>query len=166
MAKVYLGLGGNVGDAKAQIAQAIEKLREIGTVGKISSLYETEPVGLTDQEWFLNCALILQTIFTPQQLLKKLKHIEKEIGRTPSVQNGPREIDIDILLYEDHILQTDTLIIPHPRMQERAFVLAPLVEIAPRVLHPIIKKTITQLFSELPQTHAFKKLIVDKGHAT
>jgi 2-amino-4-hydroxy-6-hydroxymethyldihydropteridine diphosphokinase len=158
MANTYLGLGGNVGDTKAYLAQAIEKLKKIGTVEKISSFYNTEPVGLAEQEWFLNSALLLETELPPQELLAALKNIEKEVGRTPSVQNGPREIDMDILLYDDVILKTKTLTMPHPRLHERAFVLAPLCDIAPTLLHPVLKKTIAQLFSELNDTHQFAKL--------
>jgi|SRR6185295_3499636 len=140
MATVYLGLGGNVGDTKVYFAEALEKLKKIGTVEKISSLYKTEPVGFKDQAWFVNCAVLLETDVSPQELLSEVKKIEKELGRTPSVKNGPREIDIDILLYDDIVLETDMLTIPHPRMHKRAFVLIPLSEIAPNALHPRLKK--------------------------
>ena len=149
MAKAYLGLGGNVGDTKAYLARALGQLGELGTIEAVSSFYKTEPVGLKEQSDFLNCALVLATELSPQELFIEVKKIEKEIGRTPSVKDGPREIDIDILLYDDVVVQTETLTIPHPRMHERAFVLVPLSEISSDVVHPVFKKTSSELLAVL-----------------
>lgn len=153
MALAYLGLGGNVGDTRAYFEAAKEKLKGLGTIRAVSSLYRTEPVGLAGQPWFLNCALILETDMSPHDLLSSLKVIEKELGRIPTVTNGPREIDIDILLYDDMIIETENLTIPHPRMHERKFVLLPLFEIASKATHPILKKTIAELIVHVADTH-------------
>ena len=158
MAHAYLGLGGNVGDSRAFFKAAIEKLKAHGTVDAVSSLYRTEPVDSKDQEWFLNCALIFETERAPEQVLVQIKKIEKELGRTPSHRNGPREIDIDILLYDDVIMHTDTLTIPHPRMHERRFVLAPLADIALHVRHPILNKTVAELLHGLVDSSIVRRV--------
>lgn len=161
MAKAYLGLGGNVGDTKKYFARALEKLKNLGTIEAVSSFYKTEPVGIINQPRFLNAALVLETSLSPQELIVAIKNIEKELGRTPSVRNGPREIDIDILLYDDIVTQTDTLTIPHPRMHERAFVLVPLSEIAPETTHPVLKKTPSELLFGLASAGMCKKFSLD-----
>ena len=158
MAEAYLALGGNVGDTRSCFHKALELLARLGTVEKVSSLYKTEPVGFADQQWFLNAALVLQTDLPPQELLRKVKAIETELGRSKGVVNGPREIDIDILLYDGAVLKEEGLTIPHPRMHERLFVLAPLSEIAPETMHPVFAKTIRTLLNETTDTHACQKL--------
>lgn len=158
MAKAYVGIGSNKGDARAHIHAALEELKKIGTIQRVSSLYKTEPVGFTDQEWFLNCTLLLETEISPEALLTAFKEIEKELGRTPSVRNGPREIDIDLLLYDEKVVNTEVLTVPHPRMHERAFVLLPLSEIVPDAVHPVFKKTVAELRGELHDTHACEKV--------
>ncbi|MES2014636.1 MAG: 2-amino-4-hydroxy-6-hydroxymethyldihydropteridine diphosphokinase [Patescibacteria group bacterium] len=158
MAKAYVGIGSNKGDARAHIHKALEELKKIGTILSISSLYKTEPVGFAEQEWFLNCALLLETELSPKALLTAFKRIEKELGRTPSIKNGPREIDIDLLLYGETIIHTEVLTVPHSRMHERSFVLLPLSEIAPNVIHPIFKKTVAELRVEIHDTHACEKI--------
>ena len=132
METVYLGVGSNLGDRERYIQQAIRSLR--GTSGifvkKVSSLYDTDPVGGPPQGKFLNGAIELETTLSPRELLTRLKEIEKRAGRKQRVRYGPREIDLDILLYDTLTLQNKDLQIPHPRMFERDFVLAPLREIA------------------------------------
>jgi len=136
--KTYLCLGSNVGDRRAAIVGGVAELERSGvTVEAQSSLYETEPVGLEDQRWFLNRVVCGTTKMAPDRLLAACKRIERWFGRRRSrVRFGPRTLDIDILLYGDHAISTDRLTIPHPRIRERRFVLVPLVEIAPGVVDP------------------------------
>jgi 2-amino-4-hydroxy-6-hydroxymethyldihydropteridine diphosphokinase len=133
---VYLGLGANLGDREGNIARALEMLREKVTVGKVSPLYETDPVGYLNQPAFLNAACKGDTALAPDDLLSFVKGIEKRLGREPSFANAPRHMDIDILLYDDLIMESSVLTIPHPRMKERAFVLVPLADIAPDLMLP------------------------------
>lgn len=150
MARIFLGLGSNLGDREKNINLALEKLGQVGKVHKVSSLYETEPVGYKDQPWFLNLVAEFETKLSPQELLRAGKAIEKELGREPGPRFGPRPIDLDILLYDNLVLGIPELTIPHPRLAERAFVLIPLAEIAPEVLHPVLKKTVRELREVLP----------------
>ena len=143
--RAYLGLGTNLGDRAANIAGALRRMADFGTVAAVSSLYETEPWGIAEQPKFLNAACLLMTALPPHDLLVALKHIEQAMGRTPTVRNGPRLIDIDILFYDDVILATPGLTIPHARLHERSFVLRPLLEIAPDVVHPVLKRTVCAL---------------------
>ena len=154
---VYLSLGTNLGDRQANLADAIERLRRIGDLVSISSFYETEPVELAAQPWFLNCAVALQTEKMPKQLLAAVMEIEKELGRRREQKKGPRIIDIDILLFGNSTVNTQDLKVPHPAMQERRFVLEPLAEIAPEQLHPVFKRTIRELRDALPPGQAVKK---------
>jgi 2-amino-4-hydroxy-6-hydroxymethyldihydropteridine diphosphokinase len=146
----YLSLGSNVGDRVAHLRDAIARLESIGRVVSVSSFYETEPVEVTDQPWFLNCAVGLETALTAEQLMARLLQIEQEMGRRRIQKKGPRTIDIDILLFDDLILDSPDVTIPHPAMQKRRFVLEPLAEIAAEARHPGIKKTIRELLEELP----------------
>ena len=160
---VYLSLGSNVGDREAQLLDAQARLGTVGRVAAVSSVYETEPVEFTAQPWFLNCAIALETSNTPQQLMSEILRIEHEMGRRREqnrlAQNkGPRSIDIDILLFGNQIVDSKDLTIPHPAMHQRRFVLEPLAEIAPEVIHPILKKTIRELLDALPPGQAVRKL--------
>ena len=149
MSAVYIGIGSNLGDRYRNCLRAIELLRQNGLfVTKQSSMYETEPWGVTEQPEFVNMAVETETDLAPMRLLEMLKKIEKEMGRQDTIRWGPRIIDLDILLYNDIILNTDSLTIPHPLMHEREFVLGPLSEIAGEFIHPVLKKSITDLFKE------------------
>ena len=143
---VYLGLGSNLGDRAGYLQAAISALARHGRVTAISSLYESEPMYYTEQPRFLNMATAFLTEIEPAPLLVALKDIEWTIGRDPAgPRNGPRVIDIDILFHGDRILLTPELTIPHPRLAERSFVLTPLSEIAPQLLHPVSRLTIAEL---------------------
>ena len=155
---VYLSLGSNVGDREAQLREAQTRLGAVGRVVAVSSFYETEPVEFTRQPWFLNCALALETRKTPQQLIAAILRIEEGMGRRRVQKKGPRAIDIDILLFDDVILDPPELTIPHPALHQRRFVLEPLAEIAPEVLHPALKKTIGELSDALPPGQVVRKL--------
>lgn len=155
---VYLSLGSNAGDRATHLCAAIERLAESGTVIATSGFYETEPVDFLDQPWFLNCAVALETGETPRELLAHALMIEEGMGRRRTRDKGPRTMDIDILLFGDRVIDEPGLKIPHPAMHERRFVLAPLAEIAPGVLHPAIKKTARQLLAGLPTGQAVRSL--------
>jgi 2-amino-4-hydroxy-6-hydroxymethyldihydropteridine diphosphokinase len=154
----YLSLGSNVGNREAHLRDAIARLARIGKVIRVSSFYETEPVEFTDQPWFLNCAVALETSATPQELMKAILQIEEEMGRRRVQKKGPREIDIDILIFEDEVIESEGLKIPHPAMSQRRFVLEPLAEIAPEVRNPVMAKTVEELLRELPEGQAVKKV--------
>ena len=147
MVQAYLGLGSNIGDREQQLQEAIKIIDSIEgiTVTKISPIYETAPIGYTDQPNFLNLCLEIETELSPQQLLKHCLDIEQQLHRVREIRWGPRTLDIDILLYSDNIIETDNLSIPHPRMQERAFVLIPLNDIASDKKDPRLNQKIHDL---------------------
>jgi 2-amino-4-hydroxy-6-hydroxymethyldihydropteridine diphosphokinase len=145
MATVYLSLGSNLGNRARNLYGALRRLGAKIGLAEISSLYETEPVGLAEQPWFLNLVCSAETVLSPRELLAITKGIEQEMGRERGVRFGPRLIDIDLLLYDDLILQSEDLDIPHPRLHERHFVLIPLNELAPDLIHPILGGTVTDL---------------------
>ncbi len=154
MAQVYIGLGSNIGDKRKNITNATVLIGALmGDLKVLSSLYETSPWGFESENQFLNAAILVETDQTPETCLAMAKAIEREMGRVKTGEGyEDRIIDVDILLYEDMVLSTESLTIPHPLMQQRDFVLRPLAEIAPNLLHPTLKKTMAELLSELKQT--------------
>ena len=144
---VYLALGSNMDDRLANLKQAIASLPPQMTVKKKSKVYETPPWGYTDQPKFLNQVLMVTTYLDPEPLLRHIKRLEVALGRKASFRNGPRLIDIDILFYDDLMLETPDLILPHPRLHERGFVLLPMMDIAPDLVHPVKKKSIREMMA-------------------
>jgi 2-amino-4-hydroxy-6-hydroxymethyldihydropteridine diphosphokinase len=149
---VFLALGTNLGEREANLAQARWELSALIVIRKESSIYETPPWGVTDQPAFLNQVLAVETHLNPLELLAAVKDIEARMGRVPSVRFGPRLIDIDILFYGDTVLDTPALTLPHPRMAERAFVLVPLLEIAPDLVSPVNGERLADLLAGLNQS--------------
>jgi 2-amino-4-hydroxy-6-hydroxymethyldihydropteridine diphosphokinase len=152
MSEAYIGIGSNLGNRKQNCENAISLLKENRiTVLKRSTMFETAPWGIKDQPKFINMAIKIDTILEPEDLLSLLKEIESAIGRTQTFRWGPRIIDLDILLYDNSIINTNTVKIPHPGIKDRDFVLRPLSEIAPEKIHPVFKKSIKKLLDELPK---------------
>lgn len=145
MVTIYLGLGSNLGDRAQNIHEALQRLKKTIRLVQISSLYETEPVGPAAQPWFLNLVCRGETDLAPEALLHLVKRIEREMGRKKGLRFGPRLIDIDILFYDDLVISTPQLEIPHPRLHERGFTLVPLCEMAPELVHPLLGMTIREL---------------------
>ncbi|HPH97884.1 MAG TPA: 2-amino-4-hydroxy-6-hydroxymethyldihydropteridine diphosphokinase [Anaerolineaceae bacterium] len=153
METVYLATGTNLGERAANLRHAREELARAGvTVTAVSLIYETPPWGYLPQPHFLNQVLQAQTALSPLELLKAVKKIEKHLGREPAVRYGPRLIDLDILFYGDHLINEEHLVVPHPRLHERAFVLVPLNDLVPDLVHPLLKQTIHSLLAGLPQS--------------
>ena len=147
--RVFLSLGSNLGERLANIRAALEQLGAAGIeVCRVSSFYKTEPVGFGPQAWFVNCVAEVRTQLMPLRLLKTLKAVERRVGRRSGVAKGPRPIDIDILLYENVVVRSSVLTIPHARLGERRFMLIPLRELAPQVRHPVVKRTVLELLHE------------------
>ena len=149
MNKAYLLIGGNIGDRLANLKEAISLLNEdAGSIEQVSSIYETAPWGNTQQDTFLNQALVLSTSHDAAELLNILLAIEVKMGRIRSIPLGPRIMDIDIIYFNNEIIETNQLTIPHPQLHKRNFVLIPLVEIAPNYLHPILNKSNSTLLTQ------------------
>lgn len=153
----YLCLGSNLGNRQENLDKALDLLSQRMQIRKVSSLYDTEPVGNTEQPRFLNLVCQINTRLSPEELLTLAKGIELKMGRTPGKRNAPRIIDIDILLYGDSVVETEELEIPHPRIAERAFVLFPLAEIAPGAVHPVNGKTAKEMLNEVTETQGVFK---------
>jgi len=155
MSKIYLSLGTNLGDKESNIEHALNLLSQEVKILKTSSLYETEPVGFKDQPWFLNMVLEGDTDLSARDLLCFTKRIESEMKRVKTIVNGPRIIDVDILLYEDEKIESEDLIIPHPRMLQRAFVMIPLYEISSDLI--ILGKSIKDIMGNFNGEEIFKR---------
>ncbi len=160
---VYLSLGSNLGDRPANLLQAVAQIRAADSVGAVSSLYETQPVDVLDQPWFLNSVAAIKTRKEPRELLNFLLSVEAAMGRLRQRNKGPRKIDVDVLLFGDRVVQEPGLIIPHPAMHLRRFVLEPLVEIAPQVCHPVFKKTARELLAALDESQIVRKVETATG---
>ena len=156
--EVYLSLGSNMGDRQQNLDKALDFLSQRLQLGRVSSVYDTEPVGNANQPRFLNLVCQVYTGLAPTVLLALAKGIESKLGRISRRHDSPRPIDIDILFYGDQIIDTPQLVIPHPRLTERAFVLIPLAEIAPNLRHPVTDKTASQLLEGVTETQGVLKL--------
>ena len=158
MAHAYIGFGSNIDDRFTYITQALRLLLEADGVSliQISSLYETEPVGYEEQDWFLNGVLAIETSLSLDQLLGLLKGIEQLVGRQQRIRWRPREVDLDLLIYNQCCINTPDLIVPHPEMHRRSFVLVPFAEIAPDVRHPILQENIQSLLANLTDEKTVK----------
>jgi 2-amino-4-hydroxy-6-hydroxymethyldihydropteridine diphosphokinase len=146
---VYLALGTNLGNRLVNLSTAINSLTPQMIVKKKSPVYESPPWGVTDQPAFLNQVVMAETYEGPERLLKHIKRLETALGRVPGIKNGPRLIDIDILFFDDIMLETASLVIPHPRLHERAFVLVPLADIAPDLMHPVLYKSVREMLADV-----------------
>ncbi len=151
MEQVFIALGSNLGDRQDNLDQALKAMAAIVDITARSSVYETDPLYVVDQPVFLNMVVAGETRLGAEPLLAELKRIEVEIGRVPARRNGPRVIDLDILYYGDQVMDTGRLIVPHPRIAERMFVLEPLCEIAPEWRHPVLKRTTRKLLAGLKE---------------
>lgn len=152
MYTVGIGLGSNLGLREENLKKAGERLSKLVTDGRYSSLYESAPVGYTNQPWFLNQVCVGKTALSPLRLLFGLKEIEQEMGRVPAPRFGPRLIDLDLLLYSDWVMKSHLLTIPHPRLTERSFVLLPLLEIMPDIIHPDTGDSLRKIWSTKKET--------------
>lgn len=162
---VYLSIGSNIGDKKRNLEKAItrlHKLNKIDVIG-VSSFYKTQPQNYTDQDWFVNAALKIKTLLGPLELLAVLKTVEKDLDKDgKSFRFGPRVIDLDIIYYEDLVLKTKTLEIPHPRMHERCFVLIPMCDIGAHTIHPVLKCRSDELLKKIEKQETQKVILLDK----
>jgi len=158
MADVYIGLGSNIGDPAAHLREAVERIGRSLSVGEVSSAYWTEPVGMREQPFFLNAVLRATTELPPHDVLRVLRGIEEEMGRQREVPLGPRLIDLDLLLYDELRFEGEDLVLPHPRMDERRFVLASLAEIAPALRTKPGGPTVAELLAVLPPAETVERV--------
>ena len=149
MAEVFLGLGSNLGDRREYLRRAVDRVSDRCVVLRVSSLYETEPIGCAGPQRFLNAVSLIETPLSPRELLHFLCGIEADEGRVRHVKNDTRTLDLDILFYGDRIIDADGLTVPHPRLHDRGFVLVPLAEIAPNLVHPLLSTKISVLAGRL-----------------
>lgn len=161
---VYLGLGSNLGDRERNLARALDLLARSVTIEMTSSLYVTEPVGYPDQPPFLNAVCRGRTSLGPHELLNLAKRTEAALGRKPGPRNGPRPIDIDILFYDDSVINLPHLAIPHPGLPDRAFVLVPLAEIAPDLVHPANGRTVGEMAERVRERHGVRAWAREAWH--
>ena len=156
----YIGIGSNVGDKAGQCERGISEILKLDRHRLLarSSLYKTQPVGYTKQDWFINLVIKVETEMDAPALLSSLKEIETRLGRMKTLRWGPRAIDLDILFFNDHQIQTDELTVPHPLIQDRQFVLVPLAEIDPDFTHPVLKETIQQLLERLKEDQGVERV--------
>ena len=154
---VFIGIGGNIGPVRENFIRALRSIGKCARVAAVSSLYESEPVGPQDQPKFTNAVVKVETELSPFELLDRLQAIEKEIGRKKTKRWGPRVIDLDIILYGDLVITTDSLVIPHPRAHERRFVLEPLLEIEPAAWHPVKNMAVQDICSRLGDSQTISK---------
>jgi len=161
MAEVFIGIGSNVGPREENIRRAIVLLSQKAEILSVSSMYETEPMYLEGQRWFINCVVKAKTKLTPREFLKCLKQVEVMLGREEGERYGPRTIDLDLLLYGDQVVSLEGLAVPHARLRERGFVLVPLVEIEPDLVVPSTGRTVSQLLKELHCDKQVRKLRVE-----
>ena len=156
----YIGIGSNVGDKARQCERGISEILKLDRHRLLarSSLYKTQPIGYTKQDWFINLVIKVETEMDAPALLCSLKEIETRLGRVKTLRWGPRAIDLDILFFNDHQIQTDELTVPHPLIQDRRFVLVPLAEIDPHFTHPVLKETIQQLLERFKEDQEVERV--------
>ena len=160
---VYIGLGSNLGDRVALLQAAINAIQHLGESVELSAVYETEPFGVDeDQPKYLNMVMAIRTELSPTALLSRFLDIERVHGRTRNRPNESRTLDIDILMFGDRVLDTPELVLPHPRMHERAFVMLPLAQIAPQAVHPTLKITVSQIAAELSDQGVYRVGEIDE----
>ena len=160
--RVFLSLGSNVGDRLTSLRRALEMLPSVGVnVARVSSFYKTEPVDFRPQPWFVNCVAEVTTELMPLQLLKALQKVERALGRRAGIPKGPRPIDIDILLYENVVVRSSVLTIPHERLGDRRFVLIPLQELAARLRHPVTQRTVLDMLHDTADSSQVVRLKTD-----
>jgi 2-amino-4-hydroxy-6-hydroxymethyldihydropteridine diphosphokinase len=156
----YIGIGSNMGDKVHRCEEAISEILRVDRHKLLakSSFFKTQPMGYTSQDWFVNGVIKIETELGAVDLLRSLKAIEGQLGRVETFRWGPRTIDLDILLFDETRIETPDLQIPHPRLQERQFVLVPLAEIDPTLLHPVLKKTVQELLEDLKENQGVERL--------